>query len=394
MRSETTTNHSPSRARVLVVDDESPLRRVFSRLLEEEGHVVVEAADGAGALRALEGDRFDVVLSDISMPNLGGIGLLRTIRERDLDVPVILMTGNPSIETAAKAVELGALEYLRKPQDLERIPKAIERAVRLGRLARLKREAIDEAGGSSSGAGDRAGLEATFERALKGLWIAYQSLVRVDGRPYAHEALMRSREPALPHPGAVLAAAEKLHRLEDLGRHLRALSAVPVAANLDVGELFVNLHPRDLLDAELLSEDSPLTAIAPRVVLELTERASLEELGDVRRRVAALRERGFRIAIDDLGAGYAGLTSFATLEPEVVKLDMSLIRDVDKYVTKQKLVRSMAQLCHDLGAEIVAEGVETEAEFHAVVELGVDIVQGYLIARPAPPFPQVSWPPK
>jgi EAL domain-containing protein (putative c-di-GMP-specific phosphodiesterase class I) len=100
---------------------------------------------------------------------------------------------------------------------------------------------------------------------------------------------------------------------------------------------------------------------------------------------------GFRIAIDDLGAGYAGLTSFATLEPEFVKLDMSLVRDVDRNPTKEKLIRSMTSLCKDLGMMVVAEGVETLAEREVLERLGCDLLQGYLLAKPGKPFPAFSW---
>lgn len=100
---------------------------------------------------------------------------------------------------------------------------------------------------------------------------------------------------------------------------------------------------------------------------------------------------GFRIAIDDLGAGYAGLTSFATLEPELVKLDMSLVRDIDKNPMKEKLVRSMTALCKDLGMLVVAEGVETTRERDLLVELGCDLLQGFLLGRPAPAFEAFSW---
>ena len=127
-------------------------------------------------------------------------------------------------------------------------------------------------------------------------------------------------------------------------------------------------------------------------MLEVTERASLLKMGDVRARVAELRALGFRIAIDDLGAGYAGLSSFAALEPEVVKLDMSLVRDVDRTLTKQKLVRSMTSLCKELGIAVVAEGVETVGELECLLDLGCDLFQGYLIGRPSKPFVQPVWP--
>jgi EAL domain-containing protein (putative c-di-GMP-specific phosphodiesterase class I) len=157
------------------------------------------------------------------------------------------------------------------------------------------------------------------------------------------------------------------------------------------GALFVNLHARDLVDDSLFHPDSPLSKVAHRVVLEITERASLEEVKDVRARVADLRSLGYRIAIDDLGAGYAGLTSFATLEPEIVKLDMSLVRNVHKEATKQKLIRSMTALCKDMGMIVVAEGVETVEERDALVSLDCDLLQGYLFAKPGRAFPEFAW---
>src|SRR6185312_10851529 len=104
-----------------------------------------------------------------------------------------------------------------------------------------------------------------------------------------------------------------------------------------------------------------------------------------RRRRAPLARR------DALGAGYAGLTSFTLLEPEVVKLDMELVRGIDSHRTKRSIVTSMVTLCHDMGATVVAEGVETPAERDALVDLGCDLLQGYLLAKPAPPFPEFAW---
>jgi EAL domain-containing protein (putative c-di-GMP-specific phosphodiesterase class I) len=238
---------------------------------------------------------------------------------------------------------------------------------------------------------DRASLEASFERAIAAMWVAYQPIVHAGGSVFGYEALMRSTEPSLPHPGALIDAAERLDRLDLMGRTVRALAAEPYLGNRDHGVLFVNLHVNDLMDATLTSPKSPLSQIADRVVLEVTERASLDEVRDARVRIAALREMGFRIAVDDMGAGYAGLSSFALLEPEIVKLDMSLVRDVHTSLTKRKVIRSMTSLSKDMGMMVVAEGVETTAERDTLVELGCDLFQGFLIARPGRPFPEVSW---
>jgi EAL domain-containing protein (putative c-di-GMP-specific phosphodiesterase class I) len=212
-----------------------------------------------------------------------------------------------------------------------------------------------------------------------------------DGSVFGYEALLRSREPSLPGPAEVLDAAERLSQLNRLGRAVRSLAVQPLLNAGDEFALFVNLHPEDLLDPELVSPDSELAAIATRVVLEITERASLENVANVRARVKSLRELGYRIAIDDLGAGYAGLTSFALLEPDIVKLDMALVRGIDQKPVQQKLVKSMTSLCKDMGLLVVAEGIETPAERDALIGLGCDLLQGYLFAHPGPPFPHAEW---
>ncbi len=114
---------------------------------------------------------------------------------------------------------------------------------------------------------------------------------------------------------------------------------------------------------------------------------------DLRERIKALRALGYRLAIDDLGAGYAGLTSFTALEPDVVKLDMALVRRCDSEPMKQQLIRSMTSLCRELGALVVAEGIETPAERDTVAGLGCDLLQGYLLGRPGETADLVATPP-
>lgn len=377
---------------VLIVDDDEALLRSLSRLLRLRGYEPKTATSAAAAIELIQSERFDVVLSDIAMPGMDGIQLLRRLRDTDLVVPVILITGEPAVSTAVDAVEYGAFRYLTKPVANDDLVATVEKAVRYHRMARMKAKAAELLGTETAGPGDRAGLEVSFERALETLWIAYQPIVDArNRRVFGHEALLRSSEPSLPHPGAVIDAAVRLEQLDVLGRTIRSRAAGPVAENPAAGVLFVNLHVRDLLDPTLTAPESPLSRIASRVVLEITERAALDEVGDVRPRIARLREMGFRIAIDDLGAGYSGLTSFAQLEPEVVKLDMSLVRGIDSSATKQKVVRSMSSLCRDMGMLVVAEGVETPSERDMLVELGCDLLQGYLFAKPSRPFPQISW---
>jgi EAL domain-containing protein (putative c-di-GMP-specific phosphodiesterase class I)/CheY-like chemotaxis protein len=357
-------------------------------VLQKSGHYVVACNSGREALSILTTEAFDVMVSDVHMPGLSGLKLLRAVREHDLDLPVVLVTGNPDVQTATDAVEYGAFRYLIKPVPGEALVAVVGRAANIGQLARKKREYVEEFGSAQFRVGDRAGVDAVLDRALSSLWMAYQPIVRaVDSSVFAYEALLRAEEPMLPHPGAMLEAAERSGRLHDIGRAVRDSVVVGAKSAEDGWLFFVNLHPEDLLDETLYLAESPFAALAPRVVLEITERASLDNVSGLHDRIAALRALGFQIALDDLGAGYAGLTSFAQLEPEFVKLDMSLVRDIHLNSIKRKVVRSMVQLCRDMGKQIIAEGVESAEERDVVTELGCDLLQGYYFAKPGRPFP-------
>lgn len=372
---------------VLVVDDEPDLIAAYARALTAAGFTVDKANNGRSAVERVVGTRFDAIVSDISMPELDGIGMLRAVREIDLDVPVVLVTGGASLETALQAVEYGALRYLQKPVDMRNLVTVLKQAVRLGKMARLKREAVELLGDPTKVLGDRASLEVGFKRAIEGMWMAYQPIVQwSQHRIVAYEALLRTTEPTLPHPGAIVDAAQRLDMLPTLGRAVRQHVANTVTKS-PIPQVFVNLHPSDLNDAELYSPDAPLTRIASKVVLEITERVSLDEIPQLQTRIAELRRLGFRVAIDDVGAGYAGLSSIASLEPEVMKIDMGLIRDIDVSSTKQKLVGAMASLCVEMNVMVIAEGVETKTERDTLKRLGCDVMQGYLFAKPGKPFP-------
>ncbi len=380
---------SPPRGRLLVVDDDEALLRSFGRLLVADGYEVDLRADGETALEAVRQTAYDAVVSDIDLPRLNGLAMLQRIRAHGLDLPVVLVTGAPALDTALAAIDLGALRYVSKPVDGARLRAVVADAVRRHRLARAKQQALELVEREHLAAG-RAELASGLDGALASLWIAYQPIVSWARRGvFGYEALVRSRAPTFPHPGALLDAAERLDRVDELGRAIREKAVEPLAGMPAGAMLFVNLHPRDLLDEQLFDERSPLARIAQRVVLEVTERASLNHVRDVGARIGRLRHMGFRIAVDDLGAGYAGLTSFAQLEPEIVKLDMSLVRGVHGQPTKLTLVRTMITMCHELGMQVVAEGIETPDERDAIVDAGCDLLQGYLFARPGEAFPPV-----
>jgi EAL domain-containing protein (putative c-di-GMP-specific phosphodiesterase class I) len=377
-----------SAGRVLVVDDEPVTARSYARALSAAGFDVAVAHDGREAAALANGQAFDVIVSDIAMPDMDGLALLRAIRQADLDVPMIFMTGSPALESAVAAIEYGAFRYLLKPVAPAALLDVVERGVRVHRLARVRREAAMVRELDGKPIGDRAGLEARFASAIAKLWVAAQPIVSWSARQiFAYETLLRTDEPTLRSPIDFFDAAERLGRAPELGRLIRARLAAQMLESPPPAPLFVNLHPSDLEDPELYADEGALTPFARQVVLEITERAALDRIHELGTRVTRLRELGYRIAIDDLGAGYAGLTSFAQLEPEVVKVDMSLVRGIDRSAVKQKLVRSIIALCTELGIHLIAEGIETPAERDTLIALGGDLCQGYLFARPDRGFP-------
>jgi EAL domain-containing protein (putative c-di-GMP-specific phosphodiesterase class I) len=379
--------------RVLLVDDDHSIRRDYARALRRAGWEVDTAEDGREAIESLGGAAYGVVVSDISMPGISGLEFLRAVRQRDLDVPVVLMTGSPGLDSAVEAVEYGAFRYLIKPVALSALTEAVKSATQLYRLARLKREALDTIGAKGKSLGDRLALESRFESALGLIQMEFQPIVHwPQRRVFGYEALLRSTEPALTSPADLLDVAERLGRVHDLGRAVRREVAGVADRVPDGVALFVNLHGLDLDDEDLYSSAAPLARVAERVILEITERWPLDGVKGLGRRIAQLRDLGFRIALDDLGAGYAGLNTFTQLEPDFVKLDRALISGMNDSSRKRSVVRSMLRLCGDeLGIQVVGEGVETADERDALGSDGCALLQGFLFARPGRQFPAPVW---
>lgn len=367
--------------RVLLIDSGKAMLRGEQPLLRSAGYEVVVAPNPDRAIAALAEGGFDAVVSAANIPGVTAVELLRRIREADLDLSVVLVKDEEPAIPAAVALAHGAFRYLEHPVAETKLRETVALAVAASSVTRLKRELIAD----RAAVGDQAALEAQFQKGLDQLWMAYQPIVRWSTRTIvAYEALLRSKAPGMGNPLAMLDAADRLGRLPELGRTVRAASAGPWLEKPPPARLFVNLHAADLADDNLFDALSPLGRIARHVALEITERASLDAVAGVRERVARLRAMGFRMALDDIGTGYSGLSTFVLLEPEIVKLDISLIHGIERSPVKQRLVRAVMTMCE--GLEVVGEGVETIAERDVLVSLGCDIFQGYLFARPGPPF--------
>jgi DNA-binding NtrC family response regulator len=188
----TSLNPTENRPRVLIVDDDVGIRNVLQRCLRARFDLTVVESAEAG-IKAVGETHFDVLLSDVHLEGMDGVELLRRVREHDLDLPVILMTGAPSLETAVKAIEHGALRYLFKPFNLDNLREVLVSAVEIRRLADARRQSLALLGKPAGLAADRAGLDGQVTLAIKTLRMAYQPIVSWKmRRVVGYEALVRS----------------------------------------------------------------------------------------------------------------------------------------------------------------------------------------------------------
>tara|TARA_B100001750_G_scaffold204679_1_gene181234 strand:- start:2232 stop:3011 length:780 start_codon:yes stop_codon:yes gene_type:complete len=223
------------------------------------------------------------------------------------------------------------------------------------------------------------------------LRVVYQPIVQVKTRRTAAvEVLTRCDMPGFTNPEVLFTEAAAAGYAGRLGRHVRELAFEQAPPRQPI---FVNIHPAELSARWLVRPDDPMFLHDGDVFLEITEAAAFEHHDLVRAVLAELSARGIRLVIDDFGAGYSNLARIADLEPAVVKVDRSLVTDLQKKPRQQTLLNHLVAMMHSFSATVVVEGVETADELRAVVDTGADFVQGYLLAKPQNPIPPSAWPP-
>jgi EAL domain-containing protein (putative c-di-GMP-specific phosphodiesterase class I) len=375
------THSSPSPKRVLIVEDEDSVAGFYRRALAATHCVLYRARSGEEAVSLVETTSFDVIVSDLSLPGLGGEELLRSVRERDRDVPIVVVTGKPEIESAITAVECRALRYLVKPIGpkvlIETVMRAMEsNVVSLQSLHGLHPLAAT-AGVKSKGA--------ELDRLLDRLVIEYQPVVRpLEGLVLGYEARVRTKHNRLYHEEALLPAVQELGGVKELGRRVRGAIAAGLRELLPKESLvFARLHVEELENAGLYSRADPLFPFAGRVVVGLADEARVDGAEE---RIHELRSQGFLFSLDDLGSSYDALTNLIQLEPDFARVNLSLVQDIDKCASKRMRVSSLVAACRQLGIQLICEGVETEEEGNCLLDLGAELLQGYFFAKPKPSF--------
>lgn len=219
----------------------------------------------------------------------------------------------------------------------------------------------------------------------------FQPIIAADGQSiYAYEALSRGPSAsALFSPIKLFEQAKQQRKLFALESVCRTKAIEQFTQQQLPGKLFLNISPETLLQPDhqrgLTLELVNTFGISPeQVVIEITEHSPTHDYALLRRAVEHYQGEGFSIALDDLGAGYSSLRLWLEVQPEFVKIDRHFISGVENDRVKREFVRSMLNIARSINSQVIAEGIETQHEFAALQEMGVDYVQGYYFAKPDP----------
>jgi EAL domain-containing protein (putative c-di-GMP-specific phosphodiesterase class I) len=218
--------------------------------------------------------------------------------------------------------------------------------------------------------------------ARNGLPMVFQPVFELQGGDrIAVEALARFPGPPTQSPNVWFDRAEQLRLLVELElacvrSALDCLAALPAGVRLSI-----NVSPRTAITTEL---SELIVPVGHRIIVELTEHAPVDDYAPLKESIERLRRSGVRIAVDDVGAGFASLRHVMRLMPDIVKLDLSLTRDVETDSTARELASALVTFCKRIGATVVAEGIESHAVLTLLRGLGVRHGQGYYLGRPEP----------
>jgi EAL domain-containing protein (putative c-di-GMP-specific phosphodiesterase class I) len=378
--------------RVLLADDEPGLRSALGELLShvERVELIGTAPDAKEAIRIAELGRPDVALVDVRMPEGGGPHAARGISRVSPATRVIALSAYEDRTNVLEMLRAGAVGYLVKGAGVEELVDGIRKVAEGGTIlssevvdgvvtelaAQLRREEIAQEEGEA--------LRGDVERFVSGhgVWLVFHPIVELASRTRVGvEALARFGSIPMKPPNRWFADAARLALGLQLEMRTMRYALEAVAKLPDEVFLGLNASPGVAASAEVAEL---LDGVEHRIVLEITEHEAIEDYAALAAGLTPLRERGLRVAVDDVGAGYASLRHALQLAPDIVKMDISLTRDVDRDAGKRALASALIAFADGTGTTIVAEGIETAGELHALKELGVRFGQGFYLAEPSP----------
>lgn len=379
--------------RVLIADDETEVRAALADLISSEPslELVGVARDANGAIELARVNHPDVALVDVKMPGGGGARATREILQLSPQTHVLALSAYEDRRTVLQMLGAGAAGYLVKGTVPEEIVRAITRASR-GQpsvssevmksvvhelTAQLRREELISE--------DRREKTARIRRVIEGegLAMAYQPIFDLRDRGViGYEALARFHLEPSRTPDVWFSEAEEVGLAIELQRVALAMARADLERIAPEAYLSLNVSHRTAA-SPLLLETLRGTSMN-RLVFEITEHESVEDYESLVVALDRLRARGARIAIDDAGAGFSSLRHTLLLNPNIIKLDISLTRDIDVDRGRRALATALISFAEAMDMDIVAEGIETQSELDTFLALGVRFGQGFFLARPGP----------
>jgi EAL domain-containing protein (putative c-di-GMP-specific phosphodiesterase class I)/CheY-like chemotaxis protein len=381
------------RIRVLIAEDEPSVREALAALIKSEPDLdlVAAAGDAVQAIDLARRYRPDVAVLDVKMPGGGGSRAARAIRALCPQTRVTALSAYDDRGTVLEMLGAGAVGYLVKGTPAGEILDAIRSSARgQGSLSsevtadviktlagQLKREEFEV---------QRRQNEVRQVRRLldgKGLWMLFQPVIDLRaGHLIGFEALARFDPEHVNPPTEWFERAAALGMLTEL-EMVTARSSFARLAGISPGVfLSVNVSPATLASPSFLEDISSVPG--DRIVLEVTEHARVEDYDALNEALRKLRAYGVRLAIDDAGAGFASLQHIIRLAPEFIKLDIGLTRSIDADPVRRALATALISFAKEIGASMIAEGIETEAEFETLRSLGISSGQGFFLGEPGP----------
>jgi len=383
-----------SPVRVLVADDQPAMLEILAEMVRagEDVELVATAQDATQAVELSKRHRPDVAVLDVNMPGGGGPRATREIREFSPAIRVVALSASDDRAAVLEMLRSGAAGYVVKGAGVEEILQGIRRAARgeAPLSSEVAGNVIDELTGRlDQEAGEAERRNETVRRiqqALEGrqLTVVFQPIFDLEReRMVGAEALSRfAGEPRRP-PDAWFSEAASVGLGVDL--ELRAVETALQHLSQLPAEVYVsvNLSPDAVTSGRLLEVLAPVAL--ERAVVEITEHAPVVDYEALAEALEGFRSGGGRVAIDDAGAGFASLRHIVRLAPDIIKLDISLTRDIHRDQSRRALAAALISFARETRSVIIAEGVESREELDTLRVLGAAQAQGFHLAKPLPP---------
>ncbi|MEG4800714.1 EAL domain-containing response regulator [Microcoleus sp. ARI1-B5] len=385
--------------KILVIEDDQVIRENILKLLKAEGFDVTGAENGSQGLYAAVSNLPDVIICDVMMPELDGYGVLAALRSHPVTatVPFVFLTGKADRSEVRQGMELGADDYLTKPFTKAELVGAVSsRLKKQAALAQQQHYLRSQSSELLQEAADKleqikTSLCDALER--EEFQVYYQPQVNVQtGQIMSAEALVRWLHPekGLISPAQFIPDAEETGFIVQLGEWVlqTACRQMRVWQNAGFSELrvAVNLSPRQFYQADLSSRVAEILGeigLEPSCLeLELTESMMVEDAESAIATLQQLKDLGVSISIDDFGTGYSSLSYLTQYPFDVLKIDRCFISNITDGCTNAAIVKAIIEMAHSLCLEVIAEGVETEAEKDFLWRYECDAMQGYLFSPP------------